>query len=179
MAWETIDVPRGQYVGWGNTPGQHVTGALMDIDMHGGTSQQGDQCPLLEIELTYPAASFNKEGARTDFPPGETVLLTVSQKQLQRAVKAAKLAAGDLVKIELKDMERSANGTVKVFGIMVDRGAAAAKVNGQRRASAAVTEFAQTGDLAGPAVPVPTAQPQQQFAAVPVAAGLADDEPPF
>jgi hypothetical protein len=178
MPWEEIDVPRGQYIGWGNTPGQHVTGALLDMDMHGATTQAGDPCPLLEIELTYPAASFNKELQRVDFPPGEIVLLSVSQKQLQRAVKLAKLTPGDLVKIELRDQERTANGTAKIFGIAVDRGAALAKVNGQRRAAGAVTEFAPTGSLGGSAGPMPTVQ-SQQFASVPAASGIADDEPPF
>jgi hypothetical protein len=135
--WETIEVPRGQYVGWGNQEGQHVTGTVLDFDPHGATTVAGDPCPLLEIELSEPAASFDKEGNRTDFAAGETVCLSVSQKNLQRGIKKAQLRSNDLVKIELTDKERSANGTVKIFTVQVARGAGKPRSNGQQRSTAA------------------------------------------
>lgn len=150
--WEQIEVPRGQYIGWGNREGQHVTGTVLDIDPHGATTVNGDPCPLLEIELTEAAASFDKEGNQTNFGAGETVCLSVSQKNLQRGIKKAALRSNDLVKIELIDKERTANGTVKIFDIKVARGAGKARSNGQ-------------------------SQPKPQ----PAAAGFgnADEEPPF
>ena len=135
MSWEEIDVPRGQYVGWGNKEGQFVEGAVLVNNPTGATEplKEGQMtatpCPLLEIELTRPAASFDRDLNRTDYAAGEQVCLSVSQKQLQRAVAMANLKPGDLVRIELKGKDRTANGTVKLFGIMVDRGAAKAKVN--------------------------------------------------
>jgi hypothetical protein len=136
MAWEEVEVPRGQYVGWGNTPGQFVEGAVIVNNPTGATEplKEGQvtavPCPLLEIELTKPAASFDRALARTDYAAGERVCLSVSQKQLQRAVQMANMAPGDLVRIELKETEPTGHGTVKIFKILVDRGAAKAKVNG-------------------------------------------------
>lgn len=128
MAWEEIEVPKGAYIGWGNRPGQHVTGGVLSNDPVGATAPAkpgqtvGDPCPLLEIELTDKAASYDRDLNRTDFDAGQEVCLSVSQKQLQRAVAKAKLVTGDLVRIELEGSEKTANGTVKLFKIAVDRG---------------------------------------------------------
>lgn len=157
MAWEEIDVPKGTYIGWGNRPGQHVTGGVTGYDPVGATEPPkpgqavGNPCPLLEIELTAPAASYDRDLNRTDFDAGQEVCLSVSQKQLQRAVAKARLAVGDLVRIELYDSEKTTNGTVKLFKIAVDRGAFIPTKNG--RATATVSAAVGTG--------------------------YADDEPPF
>lgn len=162
MAWEEIDVPKGVYIGWGNRTGQHVTGGITGFDPVGATTPAkegqtvGDACPLLEIVLTEPAASFDRDLNRTDFEAGAEVCLSVSQKQLQRAVAKARLREGDLVRIELKDTARTPNGTVKIFGIAVDRGGyvGAPKTNG-------------ASSFAGSSSPSPS------MVSVP------DDEPPF
>lgn len=122
-AWEDIDVPQGAFVGWGDAKGQHVTGKVLEYAERGGTDFNGGTCPLLTVELTEAAASFNKAGQRTDFPAGDLVNITCGQASLKRAVKAAALEAGDLVKITLEDFTKTQNGTVKVFGIKVARGA--------------------------------------------------------
>jgi hypothetical protein len=128
MAWEEIDVPKGTYIGWGTRSGQHVTGGVLHYDPVGATCPPkpgqtvGDPCPLLELELTDAAASYDRDLVRTDYPAGQEVCLSVSQKQLQRAVAKAKLREGDLVRIELKGQEKTTNGTAKIFGIAVDRG---------------------------------------------------------
>lgn len=156
MAWEEIDVPKGAYIGWGNQSGQHVTGGIIGYDPVGATAPPrpgqtvGDVCPLLEIELTDAAASFDRELNRTDFEAGQEVCLSVSQKQLQRAVAKARLAVGDLVRIRLDGTEKTVNGTVKLFAIAVDRGGAPA--------------------------PRPKATANAGFASSSLAA---DDEPPF
>lgn len=121
--WEEIQVPRGAYVGWGNHPGQHVTGKVLAFAEKGGTDFNDEPCPSLEIELTEPAASFDKNGTRTDYQPGEMVSLNCGQVSLKRAVRAAAVDPGDLIKLTLTGLEPGNKGTVKVFGVKVARGA--------------------------------------------------------
>jgi hypothetical protein len=123
--WETIEVPRGAYIGWGTKPGQHVTGRVLGYQIDGGTDFGGNPCPQLELELTEKSASFNKDGERTDFAAGELVQLTCGQVSLKRAVRKADPTPGDLVKIELQNLVKTANGTVKEFGIKIARSAPA------------------------------------------------------
>lgn len=121
--WEDVDVPRGAFISWGATTGQHVTGKVLSFDPAGGSDFNGNPCPQLSIELTEQAASINKEGQRTDFPAGELVVLNCGQVSLKRAVHAAQLNVGDLVKIELSNLVKVDKGTVKEFSIKVARGA--------------------------------------------------------
>lgn len=154
--WTEIEVPRGAFVGWGEHPGQHVTGKVLSYDDNGGTDFAGERCPQVAIELIEPAASFDKAGTRTDFAPGELVQINAGQVGLKRAVRAAALSAGDLVKITLNGLERVAAGTVKVYGIKVARGAGGA---------------AQTTSAPAPV-------PAQSFSA-PAPAPAFDAAPPF
>lgn len=142
--WEEIEVPRGAFVSWGEQVGQHVTGKVLDYSPAGGTDFAGNPCPQLSVELVERAASVNKQGQRTDFEPGELVVLNCGQVSLKRAVKAADVKPGDLVKITLSNLVRTANGTVKEFSIKVARGAGQA----QRPAAQPSSSF-----------PAPTAQP--------------------
>lgn len=119
--WETIEVPRGAYISWGTKPGQHVTGKVLEYALDGGTDFAGNPCPSIAIELTEPAASINKEGERTDFAAGELVQLNAGQVSLKRALRAADPKPGDLVKITLENLAKTANGTVKEFGIKIAR----------------------------------------------------------
>jgi hypothetical protein len=121
--WEEIEVPRGAFISWGTTVGQHVTGKVLAYDERGGTDFAGNICPRLDIELTEQAASIDKEGVRTDFPAGELVVLNCGQVSLKRAVRAAALNPGDLVKIELANLVKTDKGTVKEMAIKVARGA--------------------------------------------------------
>ena len=125
--WEEIDVPRGAYIGWGNKPGQHVTGKILEYSIDGAADFYNKPCPALTIELTEPAASYNKEGDRTDHAPNELVQLSAGQVSLKRALRAADPNPGDLVKITLENIIKGAgknNGDVKEFGIKIARGAA-------------------------------------------------------
>lgn len=123
--WEEVAVPRGAYIGWGDKPGQHVTGKVMDYNPTGGTNFAGEPCPTVAVELTEKAASFNKAGERTDFAEGDLVQLNAGQVSLRRALRAADPTTGDLIKITLEGLAKTANGTVKEFGIKIARGAGA------------------------------------------------------
>ncbi|MGV7681625.1 hypothetical protein PJN28_23580 [Mycobacterium kansasii] len=123
--WEDVEVPRGAYVSWGNKTGQHVTGKVLEYSLDGGTDFAGNPCPTIAVELIEAAASINKEGVRTDFEPGEIVQLNAGQVSLKRALRAADPSPGDLVKIELSNLVKTANGTVKEFSIKIARGAGA------------------------------------------------------
>lgn len=121
--WEEIEVPRGAYISWGTKTGQHVTGKVLEFAPDGGTDFAGNKCPSVTIELSEPAASINKEGERTDHAAGEIVQLNAGQVSLKRALRAADPSPGDLVKIELQNLVKTANGSVKEFGIKIARGA--------------------------------------------------------
>ncbi len=121
--WETVEVPRGAYVSWGNKTGQHVTGKVLEYALEGGRDFNGNPCPTVAIELTEKAASINKEGERTDFDAGELVQLNAGQVSLKRALRAADPSPGDLVKITLESLVKTDKGTVKEFGIKIARGA--------------------------------------------------------
>lgn len=123
--WETIESTAGGFIGWGTRTGQHVTGRVIDYSIDGGTDFNGNKCPQLSIELTEKAASFNKEGDRTDYDPGEIVNITCGQASLKSTIRRTDPAVGDLIKILLTDLVKTANGTAKVFEIKIARGAAA------------------------------------------------------
>lgn len=126
--WETITAPAGSFIGWGNKKGQHVTGRVVDYSIDGGTDYDGNKCPLLAIELTEPAASFNKDGERTDIDAGEIVQITAGQVKLKAQVRKADPRPGDLMKIELMSVERTAAGrTLKDFDVKIARGAGTSK----------------------------------------------------
>jgi hypothetical protein len=125
--WEEVNVPKGAYLGWANKPGQTVIGKVVDYNENGGTNFAGEPCPSATIELTEDAASFNKEGERTDFAAGELVQLNAGQVSLKRALRAADPKPGDLVKITLENIAKtSSGGTVKEYGIKIARGAGGA-----------------------------------------------------
>ncbi len=123
--WEEIAAPAGSFIGWDAKPGQHVTGKVTTYAADGGTDFGGGRCPLLSIELTEPAASFNKMGERTDHPAGATVNITCGQVKLKQVVSTANPAVGDLIKVELTGVAKTASGnTLKEFTVKIARGAA-------------------------------------------------------
>lgn len=125
--WETITSTSGGFIGWGTRQGQHVTGRVVDYTIDGGTDFAGNKCPQLAVELTEPAASFNKEGERTDYQPGEIVNITCGQASLKSTIRRTDPKPGDLLKITLSELAKTANGTAKVFEIKIARAAAGAK----------------------------------------------------
>lgn len=173
-AWEEIQVPRGAYVGWGNHPGQHVTGKVLAFAEKGGTDFNDEPCPSLEIELTEPAASFDKNGNRTDYQPGELVSLNCGQVSLKKAVRAAAVDPGDLIKLTLTALEPGNKGTVKVFGVKVARGAGRAMPSAQPQAP-------QFGGYQAPAQPQAFGQapPAEAYQPPSQAAPFDSGQPPF
>jgi hypothetical protein len=125
MAFQKVDEPEaGTFVGWGNKKGQYVEGKVLDYAEAGGTDFAKNPCPLLEIELTKRAASFNKENERTNYEPGDVVNLTCGLANLKKYIKKVAregLSRGNLIRIELVGFEKVPNGTVKLFEIQVDR----------------------------------------------------------
>jgi hypothetical protein len=134
--WETVEVPRGAYIGWGTKKGQHVTGKVLDYQPEGGTDFNGNACPSAAIELTEKAASFTKDGDRSEHQAGELVQLNAGQVSLKRALRAADPKPGDLVKITLINLAKTDRGTVKEFDIKIARGAGGSAAS----APAAATE---------------------------------------
>jgi len=139
--WEDVDVPRGAFISWGATVGQFVCGKVLSYDPQGGTDFNNRICPQAVIELIDPAASINKEGVRTDFPAGELVVVKGDKVSLKRAIEAANLNPGDVVKITLSNLVKTANGTVKEFDFKIARGAGG-NVKPQGFSSAATTAHA-------------------------------------
>ncbi|WP_229117566.1 hypothetical protein [Enemella dayhoffiae] len=177
--WETIEVPRGSFVGWGDQQGQHVTGTVIEYSPAGGTDFNNEVCPRLTVELTAPAASFDKAGNRSDYQAGDLVVLNCGLANLKRAVKFANVEAGDMVKITLAGFEKVDKGTVKLFDMKVARGAGRSAQ--QAPAQAPQQQFQQ-------APPQQTFQqqtpaPQQQFQQAPAQSnpwgGNQTAEPPF
>jgi hypothetical protein len=121
--WETIESTAGGFIGWGTKTGQHVTGRVVDYSIDGGTDFGGNKCPQLTIELTDKAASYNKEGERTDYEAGEIVNITCGQASLKSTIRRTDPSTGDLIKIMLSSLAKTANGTAKVFEIKIARGA--------------------------------------------------------
>jgi hypothetical protein len=121
MAWQKIEVPQGSFIGWGTKEGQIVQGKVTDYDETGGRDYDKNSCPLIEIELTYKAASFIKN-QRTDFPVGSVVLVTCGQANLKKAIKRAELVRGNLVKITMTgELDTGQGSPMKMFDIQVDR----------------------------------------------------------
>lgn len=119
--WESVSAPRGEFIGWGKTPGQHVTGKVLNYGVTAGSDIDNNPCPEVTVELTEQAASFRK-GERKDIPAGEVVKVTCSVTQLRRDIPAANLSPGDLVKITLERLEPSPKGSdAKIFDVKVRR----------------------------------------------------------
>lgn len=120
--WEDVNVPRGAYISWGTTIGQHVTGKVLDFSPAGGTDFNDNPCPQVSVELIEAAASFTKDGTRTDFPAGELVVINGGPVSLKRGLLAASPNRGDLIKILLSGTFKAEKGTGKEFEIKIARG---------------------------------------------------------
>lgn len=88
--FEAIETPAGAFIGWHDSPGQVVTGEVIDYTPTGGQDFSGSSCPQIALCLVEPCSSFNKAGQRTDFQAGETVFITAGQANLRRGMLAAR-----------------------------------------------------------------------------------------
>jgi hypothetical protein len=123
-AWETIEVPRGAYIGWGNKPPQTVTAKVLSFSMTGGTDANGLACPQLGLELLEGADSYRERGTiKERLNAGELVVVNASQVSLRRGVIAAQPAPGDLIKLAFTNTVKVDKGEVKEFEVQIARGA--------------------------------------------------------
>jgi hypothetical protein len=133
--WETVEVPRGAFIGWGTREGQHVTGKVLTYSPTGGRDFDNNPVPQIAIELIEKAASFSKDGERTDYPAGDLVNMNIGQMGLKAAILRAAPEPGDLIKITLTGTSKSSKGfDVKNFDLKIARGAGQTKQprNGQQ-----------------------------------------------
>ena len=86
--WETIEVPRGSFIGWGGKKqvGQQVVGRVLAYDIVGGTDYNGNTCPQIDVELTEAAESYNKALDRFDYTTGDFISVTGGSNDLKRAL---------------------------------------------------------------------------------------------
>jgi hypothetical protein len=126
MVYQTVDVPQGNFIGWGNKPGQIVEGVVTDYDPTGATDFNKKECPALEIELIRTAHSYSKQNnSWSSYESGETVQLSCGQVQLKKKVRKAQPRIGDRIRIELGNPVRVDSGEVKTFTVDVDHSPAA------------------------------------------------------
>lgn len=131
MAFQKVEVPAGNYMGWSSTKtGQVFEGKVLEYDEVGGQDYAKKPCPLLTVELTRKATSVNKEGERKVYEPGDELSVTCGQANLKKSVKKAErdygLKRGFMVRIELVGFEKVPDGTVKVYEVQVDSSTATA-----------------------------------------------------
>lgn len=182
--WEEINVPRGAYIGWGEKPGQKVLGEVLSYGDDDGTDFDGKKCPQVSVVLNAEAHTHSKTDGWSKIAAGELAVINCGQASLKRAVQTARLNPGDLMMLEMKDIEPLKGGkTVKVFGIKVKRGRG-------ELSSAAQAAMAKTAERNGDSGPGPQGDPwgapqapqeDPWGAPAPVGGGFAggDDEPPF
>jgi hypothetical protein len=125
--WDTadkVDVATGSYLSWASKPGQTVTGLVLNYTDDGGTNANGDPCPQLNIELTEPAYSVNRDGDRTDYEIGHQITLNTGQVRLKNQVKKLAPTPDDLIKIDYVGLVQGSRGKIKDFQVRVLRGGA-------------------------------------------------------
>ena len=119
--WEDVVVPQGTFIGWGEV-GQRITGYVVDYDETGGSDFNGEPCPLVVVELTEDATNFRDKGTtRETIKAGEFVTVTCGQAGLKRAVRAAALENGNLVRITHDGTYKASKGEGKSFKVQVNR----------------------------------------------------------
>lgn len=129
--WEDVEVPVGTFIGWGPTPGQVIVLKVHDYSPQGGTDFNDNPCPRVVGELTEAAVTYKDKGAtKVDLPAGDMVTINCGQANLARNVRAADPAAGDLLRIEFKELERGTKGDIKVFKCQIARGAGRSQADG-------------------------------------------------
>lgn len=121
--WEDVVVPQGSFIGWGEM-GQQVTGYVVGYDETGGIDYNKQPCPQLVVELTESCISFRNEGTEKEtIAAGEFATITCGQASLKRAIRAAALDVGNLVRITFDSTYKATLGTGKSFKVQVNRSA--------------------------------------------------------
>lgn len=120
--FETIEVPKGQYVSWAAKPGQVVIGEVTAYGDADGTDANGNECPQISMDLSADAVTL-RDGERQTIESGEAVTINAGQASLKKALKKAQPKPGDKVKISFVDTAKTAKGTAKVFEVAIKRAA--------------------------------------------------------
>jgi len=124
--FEDIDIPQGSFIGW-NELGQTVTGKVVSYSNDGATDFNDQPCPQLVIELTEQAVTFKDKGSvKETIDAGEFATITAGQANLKKALQAAVLAVGDIVRIRYESNYKTGKGEGKAFKVQVARGAGVA-----------------------------------------------------
>jgi hypothetical protein len=108
--WDDPDIKAatssGDFMKWENPGEDAVVGRVLAISPKGGTTFDGDPCPLIVVEKD----------------DGEEVKITLAQANLVRVVAAARPEVGDRVAISFDAVEKVDKGTLKKFSCEVKRG---------------------------------------------------------
>lgn len=122
--WEDVVVPQGTFIGWGEV-GQCITGYVVGYDEQGGTDFNKNPCPQLVIELTQECTNYRdllaKVPTKETIEAGEFVTLECGLASLKKAVRAAVLEVGNLVRITHDGTYKADKGTGKSFKVQVNR----------------------------------------------------------
>lgn len=121
--WIDVEIPRGEFIGWGEI-GQRVTGYVVSYSDTDGSDFNDEPCPQVVLELTEKAISFRDKGtSKNTIDAGEFVTVTCGQANLKRAIKAAALEVGNLVRITFDSEYKTGKGMGKSFKVQVNRSA--------------------------------------------------------
>lgn len=115
--WKKIEVPQGQFIGWGKI-GQTVTIDVLDYDDKGGTDFNGNPCPIVTGTLMDDAVSYRDKGTtKVQLRAGELVSVTCGQANLRKGIKLCDPQRGDLVRLTFTETYETAKGDGKVIEV--------------------------------------------------------------
>lgn len=121
-AWQEVEVPRGQYIGWGKK-GQSVTIRVASYSEDGGRDFNGGPCPQVVGELVEKATSYRARGTEpVSIDRGEFVTITAGQASLAKGLRCAALDPGDLCRVEYVGDYATAKGEGKEFKVYKAKG---------------------------------------------------------
>jgi len=123
--WEDVDVPRGSYISWGEV-GQTVTIEVVSYSATAGSGYKDEQVPEVVGILQLDCINYRK-GVKETLSKGEFVTITCSQANINKAVRAAALEPGNLVRITFEDTYETPKGDGKAFKVQVNRNHATTK----------------------------------------------------
>jgi hypothetical protein len=116
MTWNKIEVPSGNFIGWGRI-GQQVTLHVIAYEAEGGRDFNGQACPQLVGKLTAPTDSHRKDGPPQNYQIGDIVTVTCGQANLRRGIQIANPASGDYVRLTYTGNYSGPNGEGKIIEV--------------------------------------------------------------
>jgi hypothetical protein len=120
--YETVNIPRGTFIGWGSRPGQKMTAKVLSYGDEEGRDFNGNICPQVVAELIDPFTNYRDKGTVTEeLAVGELVSMTCGLANLKRTVRAAALEPGNKFVLEFTGLEPSGTNIVKIFEMKVSR----------------------------------------------------------